>query len=379
MKNKKFIKVITAIFIIGLAPGIIYEHTSFPPHDMQYLDVETKRERVYIQDYQYEDVMRTIAEPYLKGIQQEGYFKNEQGHMIHYADFNIDNPKGNIVMLHGFNENIIKYYETIYYFCKEGYSVHMLEQVGHGKSDRLVDDNSLVYVDSFDEYVESTKLFIDKIVVPAGKGKPLFLYAHSMGGAIGTLFLERYPTYFNAAILSTPMMEINAGTYPAFIAEGVSNVMALTGNGEDYVFGHTPFSDEANFKESNGDSEVRYNYYFNKRIEDDTLQTTGASFKWTVEAYKATRELNRKSNIQHVDTPTIIFVAENDGMVKPGGIYEYMKYVSDSTSLIYVKDTKHEIYNSKPEIREAYYDTILDFYNKHISRKTDGHHVVIDD
>ena len=46
--------------------------------------------------------------------------------------------------------------------------------------------------------------------VNSGEQK-LFLFAHSMGGAIGADFLEEYPEYFNSAILSAPMFQVNTG------------------------------------------------------------------------------------------------------------------------------------------------------------------------
>lgn len=40
-----------------------------------------------------------------------------------------------------------------------------------------------------------------------------------MGGGIGSLFLERYPKYFDAALLNAPMMEIDTGKVPSFFSK----------------------------------------------------------------------------------------------------------------------------------------------------------------
>ena len=47
-----------------------------------------------------------------------------------------------------------KYKEIVYYFIKEHFHVYLPEHCGHGKSYRLVEDPSLVYVDSYHRYVE---------------------------------------------------------------------------------------------------------------------------------------------------------------------------------------------------------------------------------
>lgn len=79
-----------------------------------------------------------------------------------------------------------KYDEMIYYFLKAGYHVCMPEHMGHGLSYRLTEDPSLVHIDTwkrflyeFSEGVSCSKraVFWTSVV----------LFAHSMGGAIGTI------------------------------------------------------------------------------------------------------------------------------------------------------------------------------------------------
>ena len=99
---------------------------------------------------------------------------------------------------------------------EEGYSIYFLELRGHGLSYRPVTNPSMVDIGDFDEYVEDLKSFLDTIVIPDQTENselpdytalPLFLYAHSMGGCIATLFLEKYPDIFQAAVLSSPMIK----------------------------------------------------------------------------------------------------------------------------------------------------------------------------
>ena len=86
-----------------------------------------------------------------------------------------------------------------------------------------------------------------------------------MGGAIGTLFLERYPNYFDAAVLSSPMLEINTGSTPAPIAKLIANLYDIIGKGDKYVLGQKSFSGEYEFKESGTTSKNRYDYSYNNR------------------------------------------------------------------------------------------------------------------
>ena len=45
---------------------------------------------------------------------------------------------------------------------------------------------------SYQEYVKDLHVFVDGIVKKRSKSGELYLFAHSMGGAIGALFLEEY-------------------------------------------------------------------------------------------------------------------------------------------------------------------------------------------
>lgn len=51
-------------------------------------------------------------------------------------------------------------------------------------------DNYQINVENFDYYVEDFKKFIDEIVIPDSRNKKLLLFAHSMGGCIGTVFFR---------------------------------------------------------------------------------------------------------------------------------------------------------------------------------------------
>ena len=80
-----------------------------------------------------------------------------------------------VVISHGFTENAEKYKEIVYYFIKEHFHVYLPEHCGHGKSYRLVEDPSLVYVDSYHRYVEDL-LFVARKAKAEACGLPLVLY-----------------------------------------------------------------------------------------------------------------------------------------------------------------------------------------------------------
>ncbi|MBR4745535.1 MAG: alpha/beta hydrolase, partial [Clostridia bacterium] len=70
--------------------------------------------------------------------------------------------------------------------------LNFYEQRGHGFSQGKGKEPDVVHVDSYREYVEDLKAFMDHVVNPQTEGLKHILYAHSMGGAVSALFLEQY-------------------------------------------------------------------------------------------------------------------------------------------------------------------------------------------
>ncbi|MCR3757736.1 alpha/beta hydrolase [Clostridium felsineum] len=322
---------------------------------------ESDYKNYYISEDNYENEMSKV-EQYLNSKRKSGYFKGKENINIYYEKYNNPNAKSTIVISHGFRESLEKYNEVIYYFLKNGYSVYGLEYRGHARSARLGKDSSQTSIDNFDYYVEDLKEYVDTIVKPENKDEKLFLYAHSMGGAIGGLFLERYPKYFKAAVLSAPMFEVNTGRYPEFFSKAVANIFSLVGFGDNYAPGHHEYSGESDFETSCTTSKSRYDYYLDKTNRIDDLKNGGASFEWVKGALKATSEVTDSENASKVNIPILLFQAENDDTVRPDGENKFANEAK-KCKLIVVKDSKHEIYREKDDIMIPYFNKVFNFFN----------------
>jgi lysophospholipase len=292
---------------------------------------------------------------------QEEYFNGENNIEIHYKKYEVKKEKAKIVISHGFCESLVRYRELIKIFNQEGYSVYIVDHRGHGYSGRLGIDDSQINVEKFDYYVEDFKTFIDTIVKP--DESKLFLFAHSMGGCIGGLFLERYPNYFDAAILNAPMMQIDTGKYPDLVSKIIANAMCAFGQGKKYILGHNPFDGKPDLIGSGTSSQKRYDVYFNKQFKDKNLQTAGGSFNWLKESFKATKEVVKNSN--KIQVPVLLIQAGKDTFVKPGG---HNKFVQGNSKceLYHIEKAKHEIYIEKDEIVTPYISKVLEFYTSNL-------------
>ena len=178
-------------------------------------------EIIHENEYLYK--MNNEIEPYLATHRQEGYVPGAEDHLhqkdtgivgkIHVQRYLAEKPKGVIIISHGFTEAAPKYDEMIYYFLKAGYHVYMPEHMGHGQSYRLTADPSLVHIDTWKRYVRDF-LKICHVIKKTYPELPLVLFAHSMGGAIGTIAAAWESQLFQKIILNSPMLRPLTGNVP---------------------------------------------------------------------------------------------------------------------------------------------------------------------
>lgn len=303
--------------------------------------------------------MRHTVEPYLKQYGQRRYMETEDGTRISCISYIPDNSEAVLVISHGFGEFAEKYNEMAYYFMKRGYEVWIPEHRGHGYSGRSLEDKQKIHIKDYTLYVEDMHNVIHKML--KSYEKPVYLLAHSMGGAIGAMYLEKYPDDFEAAVLSCPMLGIKMGRYPHLMAWTMSKVKCIVGKGDRYVPGQHGFSEKKDFEHSSATSRERYEYIFHKRIEDENYRTSGGTYSWTAASIEADRHIMKQKNIDNIKIPVLIFEAGRDHRVSGRAIRSFAKKNKHVTR-VYYPEAKHEIFNDGMEIGRSYYSRVFRFF-----------------
>lgn len=322
---------------------------------------------MFITEDNYEAKMREVVEPYIETVKQTGYMDvGEDNFKIYYEKYIIPDSKASIVISHGYTESLEKYHEVVYYFLKAGYSVYGLEHRGHGRSGHLgKEDPTQVNIDNFEYYVSDFKQFLDEEVKPETGEQKLFLFAHSMGGAIGADFLEEYPEYFDSAVLSAPMLQVNTGSVPEWMANMIASIKIYFSSGDKYIMGKSAYNPDYNFEGAATGCEERYDYYHNIVSNDAELQRGDGSYKWLKNSLTATKKITSKEEASKVEIPVLLFKAGKDDYVKENGLNMFAQYAKDCR-MIFVGDAKHEIYREEDSILEPYMKRILEFYNNNL-------------
>lgn len=318
--------------------------------------------QLFIHDEEFQTKMKGELAAFRQEHYQDGTLQNAAGLSMHYTYLEHPYARGIIVISHGFCEFLHKYDEAIYYFYQLGYSVYFPDHMGHGFSYRLVSEVDKVHAVSFSDYIEDFHLFVQQVVIRRAEGKPLFLFAHSMGGAIGAGFLERYPGYFQAAVLSSPMLDMSTGKIPKWVVLLLADIAAVRGKSTDYVPTKHGFDDVYAFADSSTLSEERYAYVFDWRRKVPEFQTYGATYGWTAAAIRGTRRIRREAD--RIEIPVLLAQAGQDTMVMPKAQNRFIKRVQKARFLQF-PESKHEIFNSIQADRERFYSEVFDFFKEY--------------
>lgn len=314
----------------------------------------------FISEKNFEDSMNTLAVPYLSERATDEYFESDDGKKIHYVFYKADNARGNMIISHGFTESGEKFLEMTYYFLRMNLNVFVPDHRGHGYSYRINDNPQVVHINRFEQYVTDLNMLIREAVKKTDAALPLYLYAHSMGGAIAVQHLQTYPGVFSKAVLSAPMIKARTAGVPEAVADFAAKLFILLGKEKEKVVGYKPFNPLRTYEESHDTSKARFDFYQKKRVANEKYQTSSPSYRWVSEAVKVSKlNLDDKRN-KRITADVLLCQPEEDSSV----ISEYEDIFIEKVphgKLVRFKNCRHEIYMSVDDTVKEYLDTIESF------------------
>ena len=303
------------------------------------------------------------AEEFLAQHGSDGVFESFDGKKIHFEKYMCDGAKASIVIVHGFTECAEKFREVSFNFLSWGYNVFAADNRGHGYSDRLTDDRETVCIGKFDDYVADLQCFVEKIVRPASGTLPLYVYCHSMGGAITVQHLQTYPGVFKKAVLSAPMIKAQTMGLPEWVANSVAKVGVLFGKGNKRIVFSKGFDPHRTYENSHDTSKARFDYWQKKRCDNVRYQVAAPSFNWVKEAVAVSRRnLDPKRNAR-IEIPVFLCQPEEDSSVVSEKENEFISQVKNGRLKKYT-NCRHEIYMSVDSTVAEYYSDIKNFFEE---------------
>lgn len=317
--------------------------------------------RTYISESDYENQMKNTVEPALAAVRQSGTFRVADGTELAVALYPAKDPRGSVVIVHGFSETAEKYRELIWYFLNENYTVLAYDQRGHGRSTRTAPAD-VTHVTAFENYVEDLHALLEAKVEELPR--PRYLFSHSMGGAVGALFLITYPGFFEKAVLSSPMIAARHDGLGLHACRGICLFCMKTGRAAKRIFVSGKASDPTGEtpETSASDSAARFEYYRQLRLAHPVLFCGAPTYNWTYASLGVTKKILAKGAPESVKIPVLLFSADNDTLVKRKPQQEFIRRVAHGTFV--TEPSKHEIYAAGDPVLYPYLDRIFRFYQQ---------------
>lgn len=289
-----------------------------------------------------------------------GYFNSFDGKQLYYEYFLAENSRASIIIVHGLSEFTKKFYELAWYFLNQGYNVFLYDQRGHGLSCRQTDRVDLIHVDSFDDYEKDLNEFIEQIVVKT-VSKPLYVFSHSMGGAVCALYLSKHFDRVEKAVMSAPLIEPTAGNIPLPVAKILTKLEVLrTGSMTKFKI-CKEFNPDYSHKVSSDASYNRFEHNMQMRIANKNYQSTPMTAGWVYNSLTIKSKLLSRKVVKRINTPVLMLCAEKDTVVKRPAQLKFAKKCN-TCQLETIEDAKHSMFSGKYDTVVEYVNKILDFY-----------------
>ena len=293
----------------------------------------------------------------------EGEFKGKDGVTIRYAALRQAKVDRAILIVNGRVESYLKYQELAWDLWRQGYSLYLIDHRGQGMSDRMLDDPQKGYVDQFDDYVVDLKQFHDQIIM-ADQPTKLFLLAHSMGGAISARYLERWPDDIKAAVLSSPMLGINLGGLPKWLAKGLASTIGTVGGwlGEPpYGPGQGAYQDHGFADNGLTHSQSRYQAFRQIYEQHPQIKLGGATAHWIYQGITGADAAIADAGA--IKTPLLVLQAGNDSVVDNAAQDRFCTIAKcEGGKPLRIEGAWHELFIESDDKRQPALTAMVDFF-----------------
>lgn len=268
-------------------------------------------------------------------------FNGYNGTKIYAKKSLVNDPKANIVIVHGIFEHLDRYDYLTKKLNDNGYNVYRYDARGHGRS-----EGKSGSLNDFNEYLYDLNIYVNLIRSDYPDEKVVLL-GHSMGGLVATSYAIKYNNKLDYLVLSgacnqTPKVAKALKFIPTSLIPMIKYKNRL-GKG---VCGDPRVVEEYN---------------------SDPLVGKYASFKMMKNVFiKGCNYVN--NNIRSISVPTLVMHGKKDGIVVSStGEWTYNNLVVRDRTLKMYEGLYHEIFNEVK--KDEVIKDLLNWLNKRLEEK----------
>ncbi len=284
-----------------------------------------------------------------------GEFRSVKNLVIRYFSFEQAEAQCVLVFSPGQGEPSLKYAELFFDLKDLGCNLFSIDHRSQGYSHRLLSDSQKTHIEHYSDYITDFTFLVNSIIQPK-KYQHSLLLAHSMGGAIASGYLRKFPKTFSKVILSAPMMEINGGQYNQIEALLFADLLMLLWRGEDYAPGQSGYDPNTTFEQGLTNSEARFRVTTDLQNAIPQIQSGGVTVRWVAESLYFTLGLRQTKFLFQV--PTVIFQAGLDTKVLPDGQNQVCGLSPQMCRIEKFPQAKHGFLIEKDSIRDRVLEQI---------------------
>ena len=295
---------------------------------------------------------------FYKTIGETTTFLGKEDIPISCRFFRHSNPVAKVLLATGYNESYLKYAEFIQNLYELNISVYCYDHRGQGFSGRFLNQNKRGYIDYFPYLVDDLCTVFNMVTNDQDNKIPIFVFGHSLGGAVLANALCEKKINPAAAILASPMLELMLTPWHFLESSiyAIAKMASFFGSKQSYVFGQKDCIPFLPF-DTNDVTHSKYRFFNWRRhvFEIPEMQLGGPTFGWLSQAISASRKI-RNSGANNV-TPTIILQGEEDTVVRNSAQDTFIKSCPVAQKVV-CGHARHEILMEIDFIRNKALDVI---------------------
>lgn len=310
------------------------------------------------------------SEQQLNSDQQQAFWQTvtqstmvKENISIAYAHVIHPHSRKAIVISSGRVESYLKYKELMFDLYQQGFSLYILDHRGQGLSTRTTTNKHQGHINKFQTYIDDLNDFVEQVVKPQAH-QDLYLVGHSMGGTIGTLYMQQHPTVFNAAVFSAPMYGIKLPFNKAFI-RSLATLLDTYNEKQpnkqpNYVLGGTNYQAVEFEKNHLTHSQARYQQIVDVFAQHPEIQLGSPTNHWLLEAIDAAERAINAAALSI--KPILILQALDDEIV------DNMAQNRAENNLCQIKriaNCRHEVFVEADEARNQALSSLVTFLNQY--------------
>ena len=245
-----------------------------------------------------------------------------------------DNAQSCVVIVHGLGEHSGRYSHAVEAMSAKGIAVYSYDHRGHGQS-----DGRRSHVRRFDAYLADLNVVLEEVKNRQGQGS-LFVWGHSMGGIIASLYAIQYrPTLWGVVITGAPYE----------LAIPISKAKILAARILSNIVPSLALDNEVDPAGLSRDQEV------GKAFQADKLTYSKATVRWGAEFLDAIDRANARA--QEFELPLLLARGSEDPICTAAGLEGFLKRAkSEIKSFHSFEKCRHELHNELQPERGQFFD-----------------------